>query len=658
MLVLASIRVRINMPSELDAMPITYNGRFMEDHAGSILSDPRVALQELIANAYDAGATEVRILWPDALDGVFHLVDNGTGMTREQFEKRWGQMSYNRLVDQSSSVEFPTDVIEPPRRRAFGQNGKGRHSAFCFNNEYSIATCRGGQKTTANVFLTSGDYHPFRVDVDDPVSEPGHGTSIDVIVRRNHMPLSTLINAVSGKFLVDPAFSIVLNGKPIELESLASGQEHVLNTQDGNVPIIAIDGESADRTTRLRGITYWVNGRMVGESSWDGLDQSGAILDGRSAAAKRFSFVVKADVLGEEVLADWSGFRRTPKVQRVLEEVRKRIIDLLGTATGDSLRNRKIAALTSNREEIRSMSPVSRKAVSNFIDSIQQRCPTLSTDVLSKTAEVFTKMESARSGHTLLRQLAACSPEDLDRWSKIVDEWTARDAQSVLDELGRRLALIRELERLVNDKTTDELQDLQPLFERGLWIFGPEYERVDFKSNRALTTVIRDLVGGTSLPIEGPRRRPDLVALPNSTIGVYSADRWDGEGESDGIDKVLIVELKKGGFNVTKKELRQGEDYAMELRKGNRVHEGTRFTVFVLGSTLGDDARGDRTVDDTIVIKPMIYDHFIKRAHNRTFNLWQTVSDASKALVSDSDVDEVLAPNNLFDPLEERATAA
>src|ERR1017187_8349909 len=41
------------------SLPFTLGANFLRDHAGHIISDTRVAITELIANAYDAGATSV-----------------------------------------------------------------------------------------------------------------------------------------------------------------------------------------------------------------------------------------------------------------------------------------------------------------------------------------------------------------------------------------------------------------------------------------------------------------------------------------------------------------------------------------------------------------------------------------------------------------------
>ncbi len=76
-----------------------------------------------------------------------------------------------------------------------------------------------------------------------------------------------------------------------------------------------------------------------------------------------------------------------------------------------------------------------------------------------------------------------------------MEQWTASNAAVVLNELERRIKLIKELQELIRDKNTDEVHDLQPLFERGLWMFGPEYESVEFTSNRGMAFIVQKFFG-------------------------------------------------------------------------------------------------------------------------------------------------------------------
>ena len=84
---------------------------FEEDYLirtlGDIVRLPDVALTELVANAWDAGASRVDITIPSDRDEMLVISDNGIGLTTEQFHSRWMKLSYNRIKHQGEKVVFP-----------------------------------------------------------------------------------------------------------------------------------------------------------------------------------------------------------------------------------------------------------------------------------------------------------------------------------------------------------------------------------------------------------------------------------------------------------------------------------------------------------------------------------------------------------------------
>ena len=84
---------------------------------GNIVRDSEYALTELVANAWDAGATKVNIDIPIDLGGLIRVTDNGIGMTPDQFKQRWMKLGYNRQKHQGLEVEFP-------RRRGRGKEAR------------------------------------------------------------------------------------------------------------------------------------------------------------------------------------------------------------------------------------------------------------------------------------------------------------------------------------------------------------------------------------------------------------------------------------------------------------------------------------------------------------------------------------------------------
>ena len=43
---------------------------------------------------------------------------------------------------------------------------------------------------------------------------------------------------------------------------------------------------------------------------------------------------------------------------------------------------------------------------------------------------------------------------------------------------------------MLTERLSDELHELQPIFEKALWIFGPDYDTIQYTSNKPLITVL------------------------------------------------------------------------------------------------------------------------------------------------------------------------
>jgi len=637
---------------ERNLLPL-FGSHFLEDHTRTLMSDPKIALVELIANCWDAGANRIDITWPkESVPDAIEIKDDGTGMSYEEFIQRWRELNYNRREAQGDDVTFPSGN-EKSRRKAYGTNGKGRHSMFCFSSTYKVGTWRDGICSNFVVARSQGlATTPFLITPISRVSKEGHGTIISTELARNYLEVPIVRDLIGSKFVTDPGFTIYVNGEPVQLTTI----EHLVGTKRiqikgiGDIILHCVDSQKVGRTSRQHGVAWWVNKRLVGEPSWRGFDDF-SYLDRRTAEAHRYTFIVEADILVDEVKDDWSDFKDTEKANSVKSVAKERILEWLRDLMEDVHKARKIAALSASRKDLKQLTTESRYHVGKFIDEIQAKVTVLDGKVLSAIVEVLSKLEQSRSGFALLEQLAKLDPSDIDTLNAILEEWTVQEARIVLDELGRRLKVIEGLEKLVENPSSDELHVLQPLFEKGLWIFGPEYESIQFASNKSLATVIKTLLGDKVVKIKSPRRRPDFIALPDSSIGIYSHDSFDERGEVTGLGKVLIVEIKRGGFVVTNKEMRQAEDYANEIRKSGKVTRDTQIEAFVLGTTVADDARETRKLGDPTphtIIKSETYSTTLNKAHARTFNLLKKIEQAKEAELYDKEIEEVLsAPDQM-----------
>ena len=73
----------------------------------------------------------------------------------------------------------------------------------------------------------------------------------------------------------------------------------------------------------------------------------------------------------------------------------------------------------------------------------------------------------------MIAKLHDMKPGDFDELNAILIDWTVRTAKLALDEIASRLKLIEELDEKLRDSEMDEVGDLQPLFDRSLWVSVP-----------------------------------------------------------------------------------------------------------------------------------------------------------------------------------------
>ena len=569
-------------------------------------------------------------------------------MTANEFTRRWLELNYNRVRYQGNEVVFPGGN-RVSNRKAFGRSGKGRHSLFCFADSYLVETWRDGKAAVFEVRRTTDDKsRPYQLNAVSEDAKDGHGTRISAEILYRLLPVSEVRDLICTKFSADPSVRILVNNEEVVLTDL----EHHLQTETvglpwGTIDIDLIDSEQTGRTSKQHGVAWWVNRRLVGDLSWKRLSASSPFLDARTVEGKRFTFIVRADALASDVKFDWSGFEASHRARETVQGVEDHITNWLARLTAHSRKDRKVAALQTQRTKLQALPSTSRDYIGGFLEEVQRAIPTIGQDTLNDATAVLCTLEEARSGRQLLQLLASLAPDEMDNLYDLLSQWSIWEAKLVLDELKKRLDIISELERLVENPSADELHQLQPLFEQGLWIFGPEYESVAYTSNKSLTTVIRKFLppsGEGALPVYA-RKRPDFVALPERSIGVYSCDGYDPDtGEVNGIEKVLIVELKRGGFEVTKQEVRQAQDYAEAIRESGKVSHTGKIVGYVLGATIGSGVTRNKAGDnDEIIICPRPYCAVLQAAHARTFHLLEKIRNARTDLTYDEDVATVLS---------------
>lgn len=122
------------------------------EHLGeNLYSGTPAVLTEVVANAWDANATEVRID-TDQRDGTITITDNGHGMDLNAVNERFLSVGFRRRLEQSSV----TDGLSRP---VMGRKGIGKLSLFAIADEFTVHTK-----------VKTGNVEALRINRDDLVS--------------------------------------------------------------------------------------------------------------------------------------------------------------------------------------------------------------------------------------------------------------------------------------------------------------------------------------------------------------------------------------------------------------------------------------------------------------------------------------------------------
>ena len=101
-----------------------YEEEYLRRTLGAIANVPDIALTELVANAWDAGARRVKIAVPENVEEYLTIEDDGTGMSESAFRQKWMTLGYDRIKHQGGWAEFPPELSHL-KRPAYGRNGVG-----------------------------------------------------------------------------------------------------------------------------------------------------------------------------------------------------------------------------------------------------------------------------------------------------------------------------------------------------------------------------------------------------------------------------------------------------------------------------------------------------------------------------------------------------
>jgi hypothetical protein len=533
---------------------------------------------------------------------------------------------YVRFFHQGKLVIFPSGVVAT--RFAYGRNGVGRHGLLCFNNEYTVITNSEGTKSTF-IITTISETQPFIIKHYEIGKSNKSGTRLEVVVSKNLPKSESILEILSAKFLHDPNFIVSINKKTVSLEKLSGfiNSKQIKVNENINLHAHFIDSQKSHRKAIYQGIAFWQGGRLVGEPSW--IMGNEFLLDGRTKYAKRYTVIIKTNDLSDYIKEDWTGFQRNELMNEVYRKVGEYVNEMFSVIATENIEETKEQIRTDFAKEIESLSQLSKYEVNEAIETITSSHPTIKQDSINIAVEAIINLEKSRKGKDLLIKLSKLSEDDILGLNELLEKWTIRDALSVLDEIDNRISVIEAIRKLSTDENVDELHVLHPLVTSARWLFGPEYESAEYASNRQLQNTVENIFK-TKIQknvFNNYRKRPDIVILPNSTLSVTGTESFTNDSPLAAVNKILIIELKKGGFKLSRNERNQAMGYVEDFINCGSLIGNPIIDAFVIGKDFSEKVETQIKVGERGKINISIFSQLVDTAEKRLFGLRQKLNE-------------------------------
>ena len=622
-------------------------------------------IAELIANSYDADATDVTITLPfgkylarraddgTAVDLGYELViqDNGMGMLSSEVNDYYLKVGTNRRADRGDKTAGGRPVL--------GRKGIGKLSPFGICREIRVITAGGdpdysGKYNLSDLLLRyedmisdeDDDYHPDPGPSDGSTRDyPGTNVILRGFDRRRVPSREVLHRQISARFGISRAdwrVRVVDADSPDEHFEVGDLDLQLMegtkiNVDDRPVSVKRQSDDGKERVTEILSVTGWV---AYSKDPYRDEAMAGIRVFARGKiVAQTRDFDIEAGFTGEykmrsyvvgEIHADWlddeddlirsdrQGIIWTSERGDALQQWGVTLLKELAGSSETSVRNRVWGEFL-ERSRLHERLTKALPHDADLRDSVERAARALVRRVdreqVRKNDEFVdrvVRLAFAVGPHqTLLRtldQVAAVTTDTLEPVIELFERARVVEMYSLGQVAQERVDAVKTLERLLRSSSTVE-RDLQKLIEDAPWILYPEWTPLTRNERlSSLRTAFQTWYHRTfdtevvTSSIESPTRQPDFVML-----------NYEG--------CVEVVEIKRPGHGLTDQEYGRAYNYLQAigrfLRESPQLGEAfpkTRLTI----------------VCDRLNLNDQIYAGSIETEENVRRKSWTEVLDGTR----------------------------
>lgn len=556
-------------------------------------------IAELVANAWDADATDVEITLPTAAAGDVEVVDNGHGMSFEECDELYLSIGANRRQ------LLGTDRTRSGRRKVMGRKGLGKLAVIQVSGLVEVDTVsakdphqdepwRTHFQIPYGTFLTRED--PAEAsqvvtmlhDEEAPAglaflgSRTGTRTTLHDVRLQRAPSVPQFVESLHVRFAVSAErddFRVRVNGVEVPtLEAAIEAQEFEFR-YDGDIEVPDVGpvrwwiGFTRDPQTRdeLQGVGVYVRNRMaVDRPFFFNLTRG---FTGQ-LAKEYMTGAVCTDALDEDddlIATDRGTINWEHPIGAALE------------AWGRELIRQKAAQWERDRgrRRLEDLRPDPR--LMELIDGLGEKPKSWARTILERLARVSTatKADLDQTATLLLNgyqhqefrdALDELTGGDVEHLPLLLERWQVLEALLYLPVVKSRVDVLDKLERLIRE-AAPEFPDIFDALRETPVLLRPEWEPLHW--NNWMATIVKEVFERTPLGEAQNQIRPDVLCLSDSR-------------------NFVVVELKRPGLVVSRDEVLRMLDYMRRIKaevEQSDTWRGGRVQGVLICDDMEEDAR-------------------------------------------------------------------
>lgn len=604
--------------------PLSVKSKSVE--TSGIPRDYKEALCEYVWNGFEANATTISITHTiNVLGGIEEICisDNGSGICFETIQDTFGAF----LASQKNALSL--------KIKSKVNQGKGRFAGFSFANriKWDTVCAENGKNVQYSISVYSENKNEYEV-TEKALTERSTGTTVIIGNVDQILPEQVTILALEDTLLKEFAWYLYLN-KERNVEILVNGERvdytKYIDTRFSAKKDLLIDGIGLKidvvvwkEKIREKFCIYFMNLEGVLKGRDTTSFNRNTVNFNHSVFVRSLCFDRDSDtsLTTDDSSNEQIAFDDQPSNRTFLRKVKKEIQEAIDDA---------LTAFLSAQATKAVQDMMDRESFPTFSDDIpgqlqKKDLMTVTQELYKLDARIFYKLKPIQEKSLLgfinlllqseerenmldiIESIVSLTPEQRKGFSDILKRTQLGNIIDTIQFIEDRYKVIEALKQVVFDYTdyANERGHVQKIVEQHYWLFGEQYNLVtaDQRMQKALANYLNILYGSDA---PDATLNPDQEEMRRMDIFLCGARKTE-DSVGDEIQENLVIELKAPKVVLTKKVLRQIEDYMDFVRKQPQFNtQLCRWRFIAVCNNVDDDVRARYATNQTKGKKGLVF---------------------------------------------------